>query len=179
MKENKRVWIVPFRHVVPADLEAYLEEQSAQGWHADKLGQWSSILMKLRHGEPKQYRYVYDMQPFPGKGYRATYEQFGWEFIGQMASSFIWRKEYAGERPEAFTDPKSIEERNKRNMRAASVSFWLFLAGALAVLFAQIIWGYAMSAEDRLELWLMLAFLALLTGLMGLALRRIRKNIHR
>ncbi len=49
--------------------------------------------------KPKKYRYVIDMQAFPKKDYKLTYQEFGWEFVGQMASAFVWRKEYAKERP--------------------------------------------------------------------------------
>jgi hypothetical protein len=126
MKTKKVVWLSAFRHVVPADYEDWLEKLALQGWNIDRIGQWSSIYLVFRKTSPKRYRYVYDIQPNPRKDYRATYEQFGWECVGAMASCFLWRKEFAAERPQAFSDTQSIEDRNRRDIKAVSVSFILF-----------------------------------------------------
>lgn len=67
------------------------------------------------------------MQAFPKKDYKSTYEQFDWEFVGQMASCFLWRKEYTNKRPESFTSIESLEKRNKQVVSAVSVSFIMFL----------------------------------------------------
>jgi len=126
MKTKKVVWLSAFKHVIPADYENWLEEMALQGWNIDRIGQWSSIRLVFMRTPPKKYRYVYDIQPNPKKDYRATYEQFGWECVGIMASCFIWRKEYSDERPEAFSDMQSIKDRNKRVVRASSVSLFPF-----------------------------------------------------
>lgn len=133
MKNKKRVWLSAFTNVVPADYEKWLENLASQGWHVDKIGQWSSICMTFKRGKPKQYRFVYDMQAIPQKYYKTTYEQFGWEFVGQMASAFIWRKEYTHERPESFSDKESLEKRSKRVIAAVSVSLIMFLLTAIIV----------------------------------------------
>jgi len=46
----------------------------------------------------------------------------------------MWRKEYSGERPQAFSDAQSIEDRNKRDMRAVAVSLSIFTIAFLATL---------------------------------------------
>ena len=96
MKNTKTVWFSAYRWVVPADYEAWLETLAKQGWNLQRIRQWDSIRMTFHKTEPKQYRYVFDLNAFPKKDYKATYQQFSWEFMGQMASCFIWRKEYGG-----------------------------------------------------------------------------------
>ncbi len=177
MTERKLQWLTPFRYVVPADYENWFEEQAAAGWHPVKVGQWSSIAMRFAKGSPKKYRYVVDMQPMPKKDYMRAYEEFGWEFVGQMASAMVWRREYDGERPESFSDAPSRRERNTRFFRAVSVSCFLFAAGALtsagAAIFAP------MDAERRLELWLMTAFCGAASAALGFVMAHIRRNIDR
>ncbi len=177
MNQEKRYWMTPFRYVVPADYESWFEEKAAAGWHPVKVGQWSSIAMRFAKSTPKKYRYVVDMQAAPKKDYRRIYEEFGWEFVGQMASARVWRREYDGERPESFSDLQSRRGRNKRFFRAVSVSCFLFAAGALAaagaVLFAPL------DAERQWELWLMTAFCAAAAAALAAVMARIRKNIDR
>jgi hypothetical protein len=177
MTETKVYWLTPFRYVVPADYENWFEEKAATGWHPVKVGQWSSIAMRFAKGVPKKYRYVVDMQPAPKKDYRRTYEEFGWEFVGQMASAVVWRREYGNERPESFSDAPSRRGRNKRFFWAVSLSCFLFALGALAstgaVLFAPL------DAERRLELWIMTAFCAVSAVALGLVMAHIRRNIDR
>ena len=88
--------------------------------------------MTFHKTEPKRYRYVFDLNAFPRKEYTATYEQFGWEFMGQMASCFIWRKEYPGQRPESFTDQDSLTRRNKRVRNAVLACFLVALLASSA-----------------------------------------------
>ncbi len=173
--KTKTYWLSAFHFVVPADYEQWFEQLAAQGWHPVKVGQWNSIAMRFREGEPKKYRYVADMQPFPKKEYRQMYEEFGWEFVGQMASMMVWRREYTGERPESFSDASSRQDRNKRFIGAASVAFFMFLVCALASLGAFIF----THTEDRLDFGLMAAFSFVLTSLMGAALLKMRKNIDK
>ena len=177
MTDKNVQWLTPFRYVVPADYENWFEEKSAAGWHPVRIGQWSSIAMRFAKGSPKKYRYVVDMQPVPKKDYIRTYQEFGWEFVGQMASAMVWRREYDGERPESFSDAQSRRGRNKRFIGAASVSFIMFTLGALAAAGAAVF--APLGAVRRLELILMTAFCFLLAAGMGFVLLRMRKNIDR
>ncbi|MDD4797821.1 MAG: DUF2812 domain-containing protein, partial [Eubacteriales bacterium] len=95
MKHVKRAWFSPFIRVVPADYEQWLERLALQGWNVDTISQWDSICMTFTRTQPRRYRYVFDVQLTPQRDYRDTYEQFGWQYVGQMASVVIWRKEYA------------------------------------------------------------------------------------
>jgi hypothetical protein len=177
MTEKRLHWLTPFRYVVPADYENWFEEQAAAGWHPVKVGQWSSIAMRFAKGAPKKYRYVVDMQPAPKKDYMRTYQEFGWEFVGQMASAMVWRREYAGERPESFSDVPSRRARNKRFIRAVSFSFAMALLGGLTVGGALIF--APLTGERRLELIIMAIFFAAAAAALGFVMARIRRNIDR
>jgi hypothetical protein len=176
MKNKKAFWFSAFKYVVPSEYEAWMEGMEEQGWHLEKIGQWSSIRMVFHRGEPRKYRYVFDMQPFPKKDYVATYEQFGWEFVGQMASAFIWRKEYAAERPEAFSDSENLEKRGRRTAGAAAVSmimFWIVAAVIAIVLGVQ--YG-KMPSEDSVQLIILDVFVGAMAILMSLVVWTIYKN---
>jgi len=177
MSSTKLCWWTPFKYAVPADYENWFEQQGLQGWHPVKVGQWSSFAMRFEKGEPKRYRYVVDLQPAPRKDYKRVYEEFGWEFVGQMASSYVWRREYEGERPESFSDLSSRRSRNKRFFWAVAVSFIMLALGALvaagAAVFAPVL------PEKRLELILSAAFCALTAAALGVVMVRIRKNLDR
>ncbi|MDR3209304.1 MAG: DUF2812 domain-containing protein [Oscillospiraceae bacterium] len=115
---NTKSYLLPvFRKFIPADLENWIEKMALEGWNLEKLNTFSVFLLTFKKTEPKQYRYVYDLNILGVgklKGYKHTYEQFGWEYVGRFnANTYLWRKEYTGERPESFT----IE--NVRSARAA------------------------------------------------------------
>lgn len=175
MKTKKVVWLSAFKHIIPADYEIWLEEMALQGWNIDRIGQWSSIYLTFTRTEPKKYRYVYDIQPNPKKDYQKTYEQFGWEFVGIMSSCFIWRKAYSGERPEAFSDIQSIEERNKRVIRAVSVSFFIFFPAFLISLIMFVTRFKSLPVGDIIQYLLFL----LLSGGIGLYLTWVTRTIYR
>lgn len=179
MKDKKIVWLSAFRNVVPADYENWLEDSSLQGWNIDKIDQWSSILMTFKRGNPKKYRYVYDVQAMPKKDYKTTYEEFGWEFVGQMASVFIWRKEYKQERPESFSDKESLEKRSKRDIAAASVSFMMFLLAAIIITVVFIVNFRYLKPGDILQFILGMVLTYGIFIYMGYVMNKINKNKQR
>lgn len=176
MKNKKTVFLSAFigDNVIPASCEKWYEEMESQGWHIDKIGQWSSIVLTFNKAKPKKYRYVYDIQLIPKKDYISTYEQFGWEFVGQMASAFIWRKEYDAERPEAFSDQESLEKRNKRVLSAISVSFLLFLVATIVEIICIGLFRDKMTASDLVQLIILTALCAVFTGYLGYVMRKIK-----
>ena len=177
MKSKKMFFCSAFKYVVPADYERWFEELASAGWHPVKVGQWSSIAMRFAKSEPKKYRYVVDMQTAPKKDYKQTYEDFGWEYVGQMASAQVWRKKYTDERPESFSDDPSREARNKRFIVAISVSFTIFLLGALAFAAGAIFSDLASS--DRLQFGIAAALFFVFAILLGLVMVKVNKNIDR
>jgi len=176
MKTKKIVFFPAFKRVVPSDFENWLENMAANGWHIERVRQWSSIIMIFIKGEPKKCRFVYDVHPIVAKDYISTYEQFGWENLGRMASVNIWRMEYKDDRPEAFTDKDSIASRNNRTIAAVSVSFSIFLLGVLAMSIALIFFPDKVSANDRMQLIIGTVFFAVLAILLGFVMLYIYKG---
>lgn len=163
MSTTRAFWLIPFRHVVPADLERWFEQRAAEGLVADRIRQWSSIRMLLTRRAPATYRYVVDVQAAPRSDYRATYEDLGWEHVGQMASIHVWRRGHTGQRPEAFTDATSATGRNLRFAVAAGAAAVLFLLVALVL---AIVAGVAdVTANESVQLWLASG----VTGVVGIA----------
>ena len=179
MSDNKIELFSAFRHVVPSDYEAWFEQMAAEGWHINEIKQWDSVFIKFHRGTPKNYRFVYDPQPLPRKDYIPTYEQFGWEHLGCMASAHIWRMEYEGERPEAFSDQEDLSDRNRRNLKAASVSFFLFLAGVLTILLSLRFASNSLSVGDRNQLFYAAIFFGVIALGIGYFMIQMWKNRSR
>lgn len=176
MKTKKIVFFPAFKRVVPSDFENWLEDMAKKGWHIKCIRQWSSIIMIFIMGEPKNYRFVYDVRSIASKEYLSTYEQFGWEYLGRMASVYMWRMEYKDDRPEAFTDKDSITSRNNRTLAAVSVSFTIFLLGVIAMSVALIFFPDMISASDRMQLTIASIFFAVLAILLGIVMLLIHKG---
>jgi len=134
---KKFYWLPVFRKFIPADLETWMENLASEGWNIDKLGMFSILRLTFQKTEPKRYRYVFDMNfstSYRHEEYRQTYEQFGWEYVGRFnANTFLWRKEYADERPESFTDIESLKNRNKRVRNSVTAAFILALISVFAL----------------------------------------------
>lgn len=177
MKNEKLFFFTAFKYVVPADYERWFEELAAAGWHPVKIGQWSSLVMRFEKSEPRKYRYVVDAQPTLKKDYIQTYEEFGWEHLGQMASAHVWRQLYSGERPESFSDAPSREARNKRFMMAVSVSLTIFLFATIA--FAASALFSDLASSDRLQFGMAAGLFFLITVLLSIVMSKVRKNIDR
>jgi len=181
MKEKKTVLFSAFRggNVVPANFENWFERMAAEGWHIDRVGQWNSLWMTFRRGEPRKYRFICDLQASPRKEYRATYEQFGWECLGRMASMYVWRMEYQGQRPEAFTDKDSVVGRNRRTILAVSVSFTLFLIMIIFYAVQLTCFPDSLTESDRAQIIAVMALFSVFEILLGIVMLYIWRNRQR
>jgi hypothetical protein len=179
MPDRKIVLFSAFRYLLPSDYEKWLERMAEEGWHINRFRQWSSIIMTFKRGTPKRYRFVYDPQVSPRKEYRPTYEQFGWEYLGRMASAHFWRMEYEIERPEAFSDHESIVKRNKRTIAAVSVSFIIFLVTVLTIGMLLLFFTDRISNPDRTQLAIAEAFFGVIMITLGVVIVFLRKNKSR
>lgn len=179
MSDRKIVYFSAFRHLLPSDYESWLEQMAADGWHIHHFRQWSSLFMTFQRGKPKKYRFVYDPQVAPRPEYIATYEQFGWEYLGRMASAHFWRMEYEGKRPQAFSDLEGLVDRNRRNAIAVSVSFFIFLAGVTAITLALGFASDSLSAGDRIQLIIADMFFGMITLALGYIMYLMWKNLLR
>jgi hypothetical protein len=178
MKDEKTVLFPVYRMVVPAVFENWLEKMASDGWHINHIGQWSSILMTLKCGTPKKYRFVYDLQASPRKDYKTTYEQFGWEYLGRMSSVYIWRKEYKNERPEAFSDNESIIKRTRRTVAAISFSF-ISLIIALVAQFIFFFISKPLTSSKLVQLGFGITICSIFIILLGLVMLKKKRNEDR
>ena len=176
---KKRVWFCLFTKVVPADFEAYMERQAAAGWQVDHIGQFSSFLMTFQKTAPKQYRYVFDLNAFPTPEYRDTYQAFGWEYVGKMASCYVWRQEYAGERPESFADRESLQRRNRRVRNAVLICLILCSLGLLGMTAALLLTYRLRDGWRVLEDLLSMVPLGGLVAYLSWVVWKIQKNLNR
>jgi hypothetical protein len=179
MSDRKIVVFSVFRHVIPSDYENWLEWMAGEGWHIHHFRQWNSIFMTFQRGKPTKYRFVYDPQVSPRKEYIATYEQFGWEYLGRMASAHFWRMEYEDERPQAFSDTEGLVDRNRRNLIAVSVSFFIFLAAVIAIGLALGFASDSLSAGDRTQLISAIIFFGTISLALGYIIFLMWKNLLR
>jgi hypothetical protein len=179
MSDRKIVLFSAFRNLLPSDYEEWLERLAKEGWHINRFRQWSSIFMIFEKGAPIQYRFVYDPQVSPRKDYLPTDKQFGWEYLGRMASAHIWRMEYEGERPEAFSDHKSIAKRNRRTIAAVSVSFTIFLVTELSIGTVLLLFPDSLSNADRTQIVIAEGFFGVITITLGVIMLFLRKNESR
>lgn len=177
--EKKTIWFALFRNVVPSDFERLLESLALEGWNIDKIVQSSSMKMDFIKSEPKKYRYVFDPNAFPKKDYIEIYEQFGWEFVGQMSSCLVWRKEYRDQRPESYSDLDSLIKRNKRVRNAVAVIFASLLVAIIAILIGLVLFINNEKGEKVIELVLKLIFISLLAWYFGWVVKKINRNIER
>jgi hypothetical protein len=156
---KKSAWIAPFMHPTPERLENWFEAQAALGWQPTELGDTSAIRLHLHRDKAAKVRYVVDPQQDPDDDYRATYEDAGWEYVGELTSLHVWRRTYKGARPEAFTDSSSRRARDRRVAWVTGLLGALVLAGAV-VRVALGVAGVGASSED----WLLEAGLLALIG---------------
>lgn len=175
MKTKMKYLCSAFRKVVPSDYEAWFEKLALEGWHPQNVTHTSSFVMSFVKSEPKKYRYVVDLQAVPKDSYISTYQDFGWEFVGQMSSIFIWRKEYGEERPEAFSDNENIKKRNRRFTKAISFSLVLFIIASLIITASFLVNMPRLDVEEIVKFILGLVLSYSLTFLLASVIYRISK----
>ena len=174
MKDTKAVWWPTYKYAAPADFEHFMERMAAEGWNVDKIKQWSSFRMVFHRAQSKKYRYIMDLNAFPKKDYVATYEEFGWELVGKMASVYVWRKEYTDERPEAFTDPASLRKRNMNiiNVLRSLIVLMLACIVVITIAYAAIEGGFT----DWVDYVVPVAILGVLAAALGFFLRKMYRK---
>jgi len=86
---------------------------------------------------------------------------------------------YEGERPQAFSDREGLVERDRRNLKAVSVSFCLFLIAVLAISLALFLASGSLSAGDRIQLIIADIFFGVISLALGYIMVVMRKNRSR
>ncbi len=88
-----------------------------KGWNLTKVDLFQ-IRFSFKKGKGRKMRYCWDYPAMPGENYFELFKEDGWESMdNRMGPWFIWRKPYAEERPNLYTDTKSLIEKNNRQIR--------------------------------------------------------------
>jgi hypothetical protein len=104
----------------PERVERFLERMEAQGWRCFRggFGAWRFL---FEQAAPGCARYCVDYQDKVTPEYKQLLTDDGWELILVSTGWCVWRKPCGGQRPELYTDPDSLIQRNKRVIGAIGV----------------------------------------------------------
>lgn len=98
-------------------MENWLEEMENKGYHLIKVD-FAQIRYTFKKGDSKKMRYCFDFPSYVEDSYFEIFKEDGWELMdNKMGPWFIWRKSYQNERPNIYTDTKSLIERTRRQIR--------------------------------------------------------------
>lgn len=110
-------------------VEAWLEQQAAQGWHLVKADRLLYRFHFVR-GTPRSVRFFVDFPAHAGDEYRAGCEGDGWELVDSSYGWYIWRAECRdGRYPDAYRDVGARLQRNKRLLAWLAMGLALLVAG--------------------------------------------------
>ena len=114
-------WFSAVKNFAPTAYEKWFEQLAAAGFHP-RIGPFSFIAMRFDKGPFKKYKYVVDLNAGRKRDYISFYQNCGWEFVGKMASLYIWRREEDEDYIPAFSDRESLRKRNERVCKAMTFS---------------------------------------------------------
>ncbi len=173
---KKSEWFTAYRYVVPEAYESWFEDQAAEGWHPEKIRQFSSMRMVMEKGDAKKYKYAVELLGGLSPERKALYTDFGWEYVGRMSNVFVWRKEYTDKRPEMFSDRPTAEKRTRRFSAAISVSLGIFLFGFVIGLVLLLRKLLGQISYEWLDIIIMLAVYGGASALLLTVVRKLKKK---
>ena len=125
MKEIKTVWRWWTGWEIEK-VENWLEEMEQDGWNLSKVDY--ILRFKFEKGESRKMRYCVDHQNKVEDNYFELFKEDGWVLMDEkIAPWYIWRKSYEDERPDIYTDTKSLIERNNRQIRNIFIGVFISL----------------------------------------------------
>lgn len=105
----------------PEKIENWLEEMEQDGWNLIKVD-FNYLRFKFEKGEYRKIRYCVDYQNRVDDNYFGILKEDGWELVGDRSIPwYMWRKSYDNERPNIYTDAKSLIERNNRQLMTVGI----------------------------------------------------------
>lgn len=128
MKEVKTVWRWWWGENLD-NLENWMEEMEMSEWNLIKADftSFSPMRLKFKKGESRKMRYCFDYQSRIDDNYFEIFKEDGWKLVDNKSGPmFIWSKSYQNEKPNIYTDTKSLIERNNRTIR--NIIFGVFLS---------------------------------------------------
>jgi len=95
--------------------EKWLSEMSKKGWHLVRVGFFNYT---FREGAPRDYEYRFDFKILGRndfEDYRSTFEDAGWEYIGNLGSWYYFRADVSKDPDmELYSNNRSKIEKYKR-----------------------------------------------------------------
>jgi hypothetical protein len=120
MSETKTVWHLWWGWN-PEKVENWIEEMENEGWNLIKVD-FNYMWFKFEKGESRKVRYCVDYQNNVEDNYFELFKEYGWELVDNITTPwYIWRKSYKNERPNIYTDTKSLIERNNRLLKTMGI----------------------------------------------------------
>jgi hypothetical protein len=116
-------------------VENWLEEMEKKGWHLVKVD-FAQIKFSFKKGQSRKVRYCFDFPMNDEDNYFEIFKEDGWKLMdNKIGPWFIWSKSYQNERPNIYTDTKSLIERNNRQIKTVifGVFVTLFLLSVLLI----------------------------------------------
>lgn len=129
-------WFVSLKHIVPSDMEYYLEEKAAQGYMLQEVGETGMFYFEFAEQMAEKCKYVVDITSLPKTMYMQSVIEKGWEYLGKSGNCYIWRKCYKDERPEDFADLEARKKYCKRMGIGMAIITFLFLAATIGLIWA-------------------------------------------
>ncbi|MCR4642264.1 MAG: DUF2812 domain-containing protein [Lachnospiraceae bacterium] len=135
----RRSLFAALKHVVPSDLENYLEEKNSEGLRLCPLGQGSVFSFRFIEEKPEKLKYVVDCPTINKHSYMKKLTEEGWELMGSCLNCYVWRKSYEdGPRPEDFSD-RAGQRTHCLNMGLIFLFFALVFCGILIALISMLV----------------------------------------
>ncbi len=111
MEERKKIIFASLRHIVPSDMEEYLENMQAKGFELRSLADGSLFYFPFGEAETGKAKYAVDSTGLSKALYMQMLIDKGWEYLGRSMNCYIWRKKYEGsDRPSDFTDKAGLKK---------------------------------------------------------------------
>lgn len=127
-------WLAPARYLSPDRFELWLERKAARGQMLRDVDRLTPVRMRFDDAPPAQVRYVVDQRATPTPAdYFTSREQRGWEHVGALADLHVWRREYAGERPDGFIGRDALTKRAATAGLGSAIVAVVALLGAVAL----------------------------------------------
>ena len=96
MEERKKIIFASLRHIVPSDMEEYLENMQAKGFELRSLADGSLFYFPFGEAETGKAKYAVDSTGLSKALYMQMLIDKGWEYLGRSMNCYIWRKKYKG-----------------------------------------------------------------------------------
>jgi len=128
---KKKVWFAQFRYPTPDSLEYFLEENAAEGYSLNPIGETGMFYYEFTEAKSGKCKFLVDRSGLSKAFYVETMINEEWELMGQSLNCYIWRKYYDGERPADMND-KVCLTKHGRNTFIGFLIAALFCLAAVA-----------------------------------------------